>query len=216
MPMRSLDQREPVPPTSTPARPKLRATAGRAAAVFALALSVAGCSVSYPLFDKDGADDIKTGSIARAAQTDPTTGYKVDPADKVTAAPLPPPPGSEKPAPAMATAPSAYAAPVTQTPSEPPSGLTPSDWTYARGALGLAMGADAANASVPWANPDSGSYGSFTASAGPTTDNGATCRPFAASHSAGGQVQRLEGTACRTAAGYWEAVAIRTAASRTL
>lgn len=219
MPMRSLDQREPMSPSSTPARPSPRAALRRAVAVagvFAVALTAAGCSVSYPLFDKDGGDDVKTGSIARTAPADSNTGYKADPADKVTAAPLPPPPGSETPAPSTPVAPSAYAAPTTPSAAEPPSGLTPSDWTYARGALGLAMGADASNASVPWANPDSGAYGSFTASAGPTSDNGATCRSFAASHSVGGQVQRLEGTACRTAAGYWEAVAIRTAASRTL
>lgn len=217
MPMRSLDQREPASPSSTPADRLSRAAVGRAAALAvaaALAFGVAGCSVSYPLFDKESGEDLKTGSIAR--QTDSTTGYKTDPADRVTAAPLPPPPGSEKAAPSGPVAPAAYAAPSAPSATEPSSTLTPSDWTYARGALGLAMGADASNASVPWANPDSGAYGSFTASAAPTSENGATCRSFAGSHSAGGQVQRLEGTACRTAAGYWEAVAVRTAASRAL
>jgi hypothetical protein len=163
--------------------------------------------VSYPLFGPE-TDDIKTGSIEkRDVAITPVAR------DTVTKAPLAPPPGTAA-APPPASAPAAYASPGPTTTDEP--ALTPSDWPYARGALSLAMGAEANNASVPWANPDSGAYGAFSAVAGAVIENGATCRPFAASHSGGGREQRLEGTACRTAAGYWEAVAIRTTASRTL
>ncbi|MBB3972554.1 RT0821/Lpp0805 family surface protein [Hansschlegelia beijingensis] len=160
--------------------------------------------MTYPL--SGDADDIKTGSIDAR-----TTAPAPQAADAVTSAPLGPPPGASGAAAPVAT-PAAYAPTA---PQEPPA-LTPSDWAYARGALSIAMSADATNASVPWANPDSGAYGAFSAAAGATTENGATCRAFSASHSAAGHEQRLEGTACRTAAGYWEAVAIRTAASRTL
>jgi hypothetical protein len=180
----------------------------RGAAACLLSLGLGACSVSYPLFGPEG-DDLKTGSIERRdAAITPVAR------DAVTKAPLAPPPGSAAaPAPASGLAPAAYAPPRASV-DEP--ALTPSDWPYARGALSLAMGAEANNASVPWANPDSGAYGAFSALAGPVIENGATCRPFAASHSGGGREQRLEGTACRTAAGYWEAVAIRTTASRTL
>jgi hypothetical protein len=215
--MRSLDPHAEPAASSTRAEGSLRAGWSRAAAAGALALALGGCSVSYPLFSPEG-DDIKTGSIEKRAEAVVADSYKAAApveGDKVTSAPLPPPPGAAAAAATsqVAAAPAAYApAPATET----PPAITPSDWGYARGALSLAMGADATNASVPWANPDTGAYGSFSASAGPVTDNGATCRPFAASHSGSGREQRLEGTACRTAAGYWEAVAIRTTASRSL
>lgn len=156
-----------------------------------------------------GADDIKTGSVDTSRAT-------AVPKDAVVASPLAPPPGASAAVPAEQPKPVAYAPPAAAADKKDEPAITPSDWAYARGALSLAMGADAVNASVPWANPDTGSYGSFSASAGSTTENGATCRPFAASHSGGGHEQRLEGTACRTAAGYWEAVALKTTASRTL
>ena len=208
--MRSPDQPRWRAVTSTRAHASLRAAAPRFAVATALALSLAGCSVTYPLYSKN--DDLKTGSIdAVTSDVTPQPGVEA-----VASAPLAPPPGA-----AVATAkvetpkPAAYAASASKTPGDEPA-ITPTDWVYARGALSLAMGADAANASVPWANPDTGAYGSFVASAASVTDNGATCRPFAASHSGGGREQRLEGTACRTAAGYWEAVALRAKTTRTL
>ncbi|WP_245479539.1 RT0821/Lpp0805 family surface protein [Hansschlegelia zhihuaiae] len=172
--------------------------------------------MSYPLYDKT--DEIKTGSIDAPAPEGQAT-----PADAVVSAPLAPPAGASAAAPPagasaaapQAATPVAYAAKRSTLETAEPA-ITPSDWAYARGALSLAMGADAVDASVPWANPDTGSYGSFKASAGTVVEHGAMCRPFAASHSGRGQEQRLEGTACRTAAGHWEAVAIRTTASRTL
>ncbi|GLK78197.1 hypothetical protein GCM10008171_34510 [Methylopila jiangsuensis] len=164
--------------------------------------------MSYPLF---GDDDIKTGSIARPEAPHAAPQGQTAPQDKVTRAPLAPPPGAEAAtASQVSAAPSAYAAPqASAAVGETAPALSPADWTYARGALGLAMGAASPNASVPWANPDSGAYGSFTASAAAITQNGALCRPFAASYSMAGREQRLEGDACRTAAGYWEAVSIR-------
>lgn len=177
----------------------------RAAGVCGLALLAGACSVSYPLYDKN--DEIKTGSIDA-----PTKEPRPEP---VTATPLAPPPGATAAAPKPELAPVAFAASKPAAPQAAPS-ITPADWAYARGALSLAMGADAVNASVPWANPDTGSYGSFSAVAATVAENGATCRPFAASRSGGGSEQRLEGTACRTAAGHWEAVAIRATATRTL
>ena len=191
---------------------------GLSAGVFGLALLMGGCSVSYPLFGSD-ADELKTGSIRRPAAERQADDFKYEGEAKsaVTSAPLAPPAGVASAAPAEAPKPAAYAPTAAVADAAPtPPGLTSSDWGYARGALGLAMTAEAVNASVPWANPDSGAYGSFTAAAATTNANGATCRPFVASHSASGREQRLEGTACRTAAGYWEAVAIRTTASRSL
>lgn len=219
MPMRSLDPYGLRAPSSTRAASRPRATTLRVAAWLIAATALGGCSVSYPLFGAE--DEIKTGSISRGQQADGAGVTPVGPSDKVTAAPLPPPPGSNQPsaatAAAAAAAPSAYAPPgAASVAAGDRGGLSPSDWTYARGALGLAMGAEATNASVPWANPDNGAYGSFTAAAAATSENGATCRAFAGSHSAAGHVQRLEGTACRTAAGHWEAVAVRTTASRSL
>lgn len=177
----------------------------RAAVVAGLALLAGACSVSYPLYDRN--DEIKTGSI-----DSPVTQARPEP---VTATPLAPPPGATAAAPKPEVAPVAYAPARPAAPQADPS-ITPADWAYARGALSLAMGADAVNASVPWANPDTGSYGTFSALAATVAENGATCRPFSASRSGGGSEQRLEGTACRTAAGYWEAVAIRATATRTL
>ena len=203
--LRSLDPPLATRVSSTRASAALRARLLRGVVVSAFALLSGACSVTYPLSGE--ADDIKTGSIdARPAAAPPRS------ADAVTSAPLGPPVGAQAAAPQPAATPAAYAPTA---PQEPPA-LTPSDWAYARGALSIAMAADATNASVPWANPDSGAYGAFSAVAGATNENGATCRLFTASHSAAGHEQRLEGTACRTAAGYWEAVAIRTAASRTL
>lgn len=177
----------------------------------ALAVLVNGCSVSYPLFGADSADDIKTGSIDARSVT------PAGKPDAVASAPLAPLPGTAAAPRAGESAAAAYApAAASPTAAVANTALTPSDWAYARGALSIAMSADATNASVPWANPDSGSYGAFSASAGATNENGATCRPFAATHSAAGHETRLEGTACRTAAGYWEAVAVRATASRAL
>lgn len=179
----------------------------RLALAACLAAATGACSVSYPLYTKN--DELRTGSIdAKAPQAEP---------DAVEKAPLAPPPGATAAAqpPALNPVSFVHAKALDKAPAGEPT-ITPSDWAYARGALSLAMGAEAVNASVPWANPDTGAYGSFSAVAATIVDNGATCRPFAASRSGGGREQRLEGTACRTAAGHWEAVAIKATATRTL
>ena len=209
--MRSHDQHAASLSRSTRHAAPARTRLVGAAALGALALALGACSVSYPIY---GSDDIKTGSVdaSRAAPAAATPAPK----DTVVASPLAPPPGAAAVASATQAKPVSYAPAATSADKKDDPAITPSDWAYARGALSLAMGADAVNASVPWANPDTGAYGSFSASAGATTENGATCRSFAASHSGGGHEQRLEGTACRTAAGYWEAVALKTTASRTL
>lgn len=166
-------------------------------------LALSGCSISYPLSGGDK-DDLRTGSIPQATAV---------PRDQVTSAPLPPPPGAAT-AESQPATPAAYAATEARPANE--AALNPSDWSYARGALSIAMNADANNASVPWANPDSGAYGAFSATAGATSENGATCRAFSATHSSGGAEKRLEGNACRTAAGYWEAVSIHAAGGSAL
>lgn len=202
--MRSHDPRATTSASSIREPAGLRARLTRGAGAAALSLSAAACSVSYPMY---GADDMKTGSIDAPGGVERTA--------HVASSPLPPPSGAAVAAASSDGAkPAAYATAAAQDPRAP--AITPADWAYARGALSLAMGADAVNASVPWANPDTGAYGSFSASAGSVQEHGATCRSFAASHSAQGREQRLEGNACRTAAGYWEAVAIKATASRTL
>ncbi|WP_020177653.1 RT0821/Lpp0805 family surface protein [Methylopila sp. M107] len=207
--MRSPGQHVASHESTTRASAASRARRSRICLVAALALTTGACSVSYPLYGPN--EDIKTGSInGPASDITPQP-----PTDAVAATPLAPPPGATAAEVKLETHRSvAYAAPKPDA-GDPPA-ITPSDWAYARGALSLAMGAEALNASVPWANPDTGAYGSFSASATVTLENGATCRPFSASHSGGGREQRLEGTACRTAAGYWEAVAIKAKTTRVL
>jgi surface antigen len=83
--------------------------------------------------------------------------------------------------------------------------LSPADWNYARGALGLALTSNETGPPVPWANPETGARGNFAPSAAATTaEGGRTCRDFVATRSEHGKEVQLQGRACRTAEGQWD------------
>jgi surface antigen len=82
--------------------------------------------------------------------------------------------------------------------------LSPADWNYARGALGLALTSNETGPPVPWANPETGARGNFAPSAAAiTAEGGRTCRDFVATRSEHGKEVQLQGRACRTAEGQW-------------
>jgi surface antigen len=83
--------------------------------------------------------------------------------------------------------------------------LSPADWNYARGALGLALTSNETGPPVPWANPETGARGNFApAAAAAVTADGRTCRDFVATRSERGKEVQLSGRACRTAEGQWD------------
>lgn len=82
--------------------------------------------------------------------------------------------------------------------------LSPADWNYARGALGLALTSNETGPPVPWANPDTGARGNFAPSAAAIQAEGRTCRDFVATRSERGKEVQLQGRACRTAEGQWD------------
>jgi surface antigen len=82
--------------------------------------------------------------------------------------------------------------------------LSPTDWTYARGALGLALTSTQSGPPVPWANPETGTRGNFAPSAEAVTADGRTCRSFVATRTENGREVQLNGRACRTADGQWD------------
>jgi surface antigen len=91
---------------------------------------------------------------------------------------------------------------VTPAPSSIP--LSPADWNYARGALGLALTSNETGPPVPWANPETGARGNFAPAAAAVTAEGRTCRDFVATRSEHGKEMQLSGRACRTAEGQWD------------
>lgn len=82
--------------------------------------------------------------------------------------------------------------------------LSPADWNYARGALGLALTSNETGPPVPWANPETGARGNFAPSAAAIQAEGRTCRDFVATRSERGKEVQLQGRACRTAEGQWD------------
>jgi surface antigen len=83
--------------------------------------------------------------------------------------------------------------------------LSPADWNYARGALGLALTSNETGPPVPWANPETGARGNFApAAAAVTAEGGRTCRDFVATRSEHGKEVQLQGRACRTPDGQWD------------
>jgi surface antigen len=85
------------------------------------------------------------------------------------------------------------------------SPLSPNDWNYARGALGLALTSTQTGPPVPWANPETGTRGNFApTSEAITADTGQTCRSFVATRTENGREVQLQGRACRTPDGQWD------------
>jgi surface antigen len=83
--------------------------------------------------------------------------------------------------------------------------LSPNDWNYARGALGLALTSTQSGPPVPWANPETGTRGNFApVSAAVTGTGGEMCRDFVATRTENGREVQLNGRACRTPDGQWD------------
>ena len=78
------------------------------------------------------------------------------------------------------------------------------DLAYARAAAADALAKGNRDASVPWANPQTGASGNITPLAASHTDGGRSCRDFLASYVHGGSHDWLHGAACRSSTGKWE------------
>jgi len=156
--------------------------------IFAVAVgfSLGGCSMSMPLGSLWG--DKADGKETTGSIPTPTTGH----ASAATASA--PTEGGQK---------SVVVARVGN------PALTPADWNYARGALGLALTGPEAGPPVPWANPDTGTRGNFSPVASAVTREGVTCRDFIASRIEGNKEQRLEGRACKKPEGFWDIADVR-------
>jgi len=170
-----------------------------AAALAAVALSA--CSISMPLGGIGGQEHepAVTGSIAPTAAA---------PVGNVDSAPLPALPA--KTAAGTTPTPSGTATAFAAT-GAAGSAFNPADWVYARGALGLALSGTAGGPPVPWANPETGTYGSFAPTAPATVESGVTCRNFIAERVKAEAKQRFNGQACRDDSGAWDIARLTTA-----
>lgn len=63
-----------------------------------------------------------------------------------------------------------------------------------------------AGQTLPWNNPQTGNYGSFTPSAPYQTNEGQYCREFTQKITVGGKTESGYGTACRQPDGSWQIV----------
>lgn len=88
--------------------------------------------------------------------------------------------------------------------TSPANPLSPNDWNYARGALGLALTSTQSGPPVPWANPETGARGNFAPASEAVTAEGRMCRDFVATRTENGKEVQLRGRACRTADGQWD------------
>lgn len=165
--------------------------------VLLLAGLLGGCSMSMPLGSvfggRDDSRDI-TGSVTQGPAA---------PMGTVTSAPLAPVADAAS-APASTSAVGRAAAGPTERAS-----LSSADWSYARGALGLALTGPETGPPVPWANPDTGTRGNFAPAAPAVVQGGVTCRDFVASRVDNGREARLQGKACRNPAGHWDISEVR-------
>jgi surface antigen len=171
------------------------ASVGSVGLVTIVALFLGGCSMSFKLF---GADE----------KPEPTTTASIPPADaaplaRVDSAPLVSPSGASA-APAVTEGGQAV-----MMPGAASIGLSPSDWLYARGALGLALTGSEDGPPVIWSNPETGSRGSFRPAAPVEAQNGVTCRKFWATRVAQDREETVEGRACQTPAGQWDVAEAR-------
>jgi surface antigen len=159
----------------------------RLAAVALAGVALSACSLRLPLggLGLQSADPQETGSIAPIAA----------PIGNVDAAPLPALASEQSKT--VASPATAFAADT----GAAGAAFAPADWVYARGALGLALSGTTGGPPVPWANPETGTYGSF-APAAATTAAG-DCRAFVAERVKTGSTQRFAGRACKGNGGAW-------------
>ncbi len=92
----------------------------------------------------------------------------------------------------------------TKPPEKPPiAGLQSADWQHAKVALDSALGSPDGGAPVDWANPDSGTKGSFAAIGDAYSTDAGTCRGFRAAIDRKNSNDALQGTACADDTGDW-------------
>lgn len=166
----------------------------RAGLVVAAALAVSACSMSFKMFGDDKAPEPVTTASVPQNQTAPIAA--------VTSGPLPLP---------SATPDTAIASSPVMMPGAASIGLTPSDWLYARGALGLALTGALDGPPVLWANPETGSRGSFRPASPVEARDGLMCRRFLATRASGQKEDTVEGKACQTPAGQWDVAEVQAA-----
>jgi surface antigen len=83
------------------------------------------------------------------------------------------------------------------------------DLAYARTAAADAVSRGAKDASIPWANPQTGAGGNITPLAASYSEGASVCRDFLASYARGQSQAWLRGEACRTASGRWEVKSLK-------
>ncbi|GGE35775.1 hypothetical protein GCM10007276_11540 [Agaricicola taiwanensis] len=149
--------------------------------------------MSFKVFgDDEASEPVTTASIPPAQSA---------PVQPVTSTPLASPAAIE-------TAPTITASPVMM-PGAASIGLTPSDWLYARGALGLALTGAIDGPPVLWANPETGSRGSFRPASPMEARDGLMCRRFFATRISSSQEDTVEGKACQTPGGQWDVAEVQ-------
>ena len=151
----------------------------------ALAVAMAGCSMSFPslLGEKDG--DQSPPSAGPAFNSGAEKAGKAD-GDITGSLPLQP-----------AAAASAKGA------------MSPIDWAIAKSALREVLGRGEAGSSQPWENPTTGTRGTVTPVAAIYEKDGFPCRNFIVSGVRDGRESWYEGTACRIHRGNWDVMTTR-------
>lgn len=81
--------------------------------------------------------------------------------------------------------------------------LDAEDSRRAMAALATALDPQGSGQKVNWDNPASGARGAFRPTGSPYPLEGRICRAFVADIEAGGDVERLEGAACRDKTAEW-------------
>jgi surface antigen len=179
-----------------------RRAALRFSSLVAVCVVAGGCSMSMGgMFGKDDSAEDVTGTATQPPLNAPVS--------TVSSSPLPSVAGAGTSMIADSPPVAASQPPASPTGQKAAASITPMDWTYARGALGLALTGPENTPPVPWANPDTGSRGNFAPSAPAEVHNGVTCRSFVASRMEKSAQQRIEGKACRTAEGHWDIAEVK-------
>jgi surface antigen len=161
--------------------------ASRNILALALAVAMAGCSMSFPslLGEKDSDKSPPSAGISAGFDSRSEKDGKAD-SDITGSLPL-----------QLAGAASAKGA------------LSPVDWAIAKSALREVLGRGEAGSSQPWENPTTGTRGTVTPVAAIYEKDGFPCRNFIVSGVRDGRESWYEGTACRIHRGNWDVTTTR-------
>jgi surface antigen len=153
----------------------------------ALAVAMAGCSMSFPslLGEKDSDKSSPSAGTGAAFDSRSEKAGKAD-GDITGSLPLLP-----------AAAASAKSA------------MSPIDWAIAKSALREVLGRGEAGSSQPWENPTTRARGTVTPVAAIYEKDGFPCRNFIVSGVHDGHESWYEGTACRIHRGNWDVMTTR-------